>query len=132
MLQQEVGMTRFTIDHKISVGDKTLVVKHMPGREDRLATLTQFASFALSDAKLWVRMAITALQQKNSNSLVLFYANRYFLTNRNRIDPSRLSYIMAIYELVAGGLNSDVTLKIGSNIGKRDKDPLGAVRTRYT
>jgi hypothetical protein len=75
--------------------------------------------------KTQARLHSTALF---SDALLHHFAGTYFLVHEQPIAAKDAALISAVVTKVLNGLASDVTLKVGTNVGRGDQDVVGQVR----
>ncbi|WP_206934407.1 M35 family metallo-endopeptidase [Roseococcus thiosulfatophilus] len=117
-------MTRFTTQQSFTIGTGQLVVMTRPTTN---IAVYAAAKMSLSLARAFLRRTTAALQTTNGPRDHAALAARYFLTPPTRIDAASLGTILQILTQTKTGLEADVTLKVGDNVGSGDSDDLGEV-----
>jgi hypothetical protein len=119
-------MSRFKYASSTTVGGKTISVM---GRDE--GSLTKMTNILGDDLKLAQDLLQRTDAQLHAPKLskdVLKYAHRYFLTPADKIDTGDLQKMQSVITLVVNGMGSDMTIKVGKNVGGNDKDVHGSVR----
>lgn len=126
-------MTRFSDSSTTDVGGHALTVMSRPEEAQDPAVLTAIAALpgVLEDARAALSRVVAVLNNPTLHPRLPRVSHQLFLTDAARIADDDLAFIKARFTLILNGLNSDVTLKIGTVIGKQDVDrSLGAVMFR--
>jgi len=125
-------MTRFSTTTTTAVGGHTLTVMSRPDEAHDPAALAAVAALpqVLARSLDHLQRAVGLFNTRPNDPILRRLASQLFLTNPAGIAPNDLAHIMATLNLIIGGLNTDVTLKVGNAIGRNGRDPVGAVWMR--
>ncbi len=120
--------TRFKHERSTEVGGTTLQVKirHSGHRTQ----ITDKLGGELGKARELLQVTLAQLNGPKLGSACKRFCARYFLTPATGPSPADLDKIKNVLLLTANGLNADMTVKVGLNVGRNDKDVHGSVRQR--
>ncbi len=117
-------MTRFSTTTTTDVGGHALTIMSRPEEAGDPAVLRAIAALPglLEEARTALTLVSAVLGDPGQHPRLARIAQQLFLTDAARIADEDLQHIKATFTLIHNGLNSDVTLKIGTVIGKEDVD----------
>lgn len=118
-------MTRFTHLRTAQVGGTALDVKIRDS--GHRTQITQKLVGHIETARRLLQVTMAQLNAAKLGTGTKRFAHRYFLTPADAISQEDLTTIKNILELTWNGLNSDLTIKVGHNVGRNDKDVHGVV-----
>ncbi|MBX9752059.1 MAG: M35 family metallopeptidase [Roseococcus sp.] len=117
-------MTRFTDQQAVTVDGQNITVKTRPGLD--LPAVAALPGL-IQDAKAHLTRADLLLAAEDFTLDMLSFARRYFLTGKSGPDKKELRQMRYVVSATRAGLSGDMTLKIGENVGRGDKDVHGSV-----
>ncbi len=120
-------MSRFKDPQAVTVDGQNLTVKTRPGLD--LAAVAAIPGL-IQQANALLGRTNALLYGSPLSHEVIAMAKRYFLTGNSGPSKSELAQMRFVVTATRTGLSSDMTLKIGSSVGRNGSDPHGAVANR--
>jgi hypothetical protein len=113
-------MTRFTYHDRVFFPGQASQLHLMTECENDWKQLLQVVGYAIEDARTLLALTDAQLRAKRLSDELIRYANRYFLTGKDKIsDPDLATISDTVTKIWAGlsGEKGDVTLKVGTEAG---------------